>query len=92
MKDGDFYQQVLGLQTPWLVEQVELNMAAERVVVHVGVKPGTRWGDPVTRGAAHVHQWRQRTWRHLDTCQFETVTSARVPGVKYADGRSVTSG
>ena len=87
VKDSEFYQQVLGLQTPWKVEQVELDMAAQRVVVHVGVEPGTKWGDPVTRGAAHVHQWRQRTWRHLDTCQFETVISAQVPSVKYADGR-----
>jgi len=79
VKDRDFYQQVLGLQSPWKVEQVELDMVAQRVVVHVGVEPGTKWGDPVTRGAAHVHQWRQRTWRHLDTCQFETLISARVP-------------
>lgn len=49
--------------------------------------PGTKWGDPVTRGAAHVHQWRQCTWRYLDTCQFETLISARIPSVKYADGQ-----
>ena len=40
-----------------------------------------------SRGAAHVHRWRKRSWRHLDTCQFETVISARVPSLKHADGR-----
>ena len=87
MKNSELYQQVLGLQWPWKVEQVELDHATQRVVVHVGVEPGTKWADPATHGPAHVHQWRQRTWRHLDTCQFETVISARVPSVKYADGR-----
>jgi transposase len=87
VKGSEFYQQVLGLQSPWKVEQVELDMAAQRVVAHVGLEPGTKWGDPVTQGPAHVHQWRQRTWRHLNTCQFETVISARVPSVKYAYGR-----
>ena len=87
VKNSEFYEQVLGLQWPWKVEQVELDRAAQRVVVHVGVEPGTKWGDPATCGPAHVHQWRQRRWRHLDTCQFETVISARVPSVKYADGR-----
>ena len=87
VKNSEFYEQVLGLQWPWKVEQVELDRAAQRVVVHVVVEPGTKWGDPATQGPAHVHQWRQRRWRHLDTCQFETVISARVPSVKYADGR-----
>jgi transposase len=83
VKDSDFYQQVLGLQSPWRVEQVELDQASQRVVVHVGVEPGTKWGDPAKRGAAHVHQWRQRTWQHLDTCQFETLISARVSSAHY---------
>ncbi len=29
----------------------------------------------------------ERTWRHLDTCQFETVIKANVPSVKHRDGR-----
>jgi len=86
VKDSVFYQQVLGLQSSWRVEQVKLEQAAQHVV-HVGVEPGTKRGNPATPGAAHVHKWRQRMWRHLDTCQFETVISARAPSVKHADGR-----
>ncbi len=85
-QDSDFYQQVLGLQSSWRVEQVKLDQAAQRVV-HVGVEPGTKRGNPAARGAAHVHQWEQRARRHLDTCQFETVISARAPSVKHTDGR-----
>jgi len=30
--------------------------------------------------------WSERQWRHLDTCQFETVIKARVSQLKYSDG------
>ena len=56
MKNSEFYQQVLGLQWPWKVEQVELDRAAQRVVVHVGVESGTKWGDLAMQGPAHVRQ------------------------------------
>jgi transposase len=62
-------------------------MAAQRLAVHVALDAGMKWGDPLTHGQAHMHQWRRRTWRHLNTCQFEMVIKARVPSVKYADGR-----
>ena len=80
MNDVDFYQKVLGLEAPWEVQGVELDMEAKRVVVKVGPAAGAKW-------AGHVHRWRERVWRHLDTCQFETLIAARVPSVKHADGR-----
>jgi hypothetical protein len=48
VKDSDFYQQVLGLQSPWKVE----HQAAQRVVLYVGVEPGTKSGNPAARFAA----------------------------------------
>jgi hypothetical protein len=42
VKNSEFYQQVLGLQSPCRVEQVELDRVARRVVVQVGVEPGTK--------------------------------------------------
>ena len=68
---------------------MRLDHATQRVGVHVGVEPGTKWADPARHGPAHVQQWRQRTWLHLDTCHFETVIRAQVPSVKHADGRIV---
>jgi len=54
-----------------------------RAAVHLDVEPGTKWAHP----AAHVHQWRERTWRNWGTCQFETVISAGDWSAKYADRR-----
>ena len=86
VKDIDFYQRILGLESPWKVMKVDLDMDAKRVVIRVEVEPGTKWGNAETKAAAHVHKWAERTWRHLDTCQFETLIVAQVPSVKHADG------
>jgi len=43
-------------------------------------------GHPETKLAASLHKWTERTWRHLDTCQFETLITANVPSVKHQDG------
>jgi transposase len=86
MQDTDFYQQVLGLSKPWRVKTVKLELDQKRVTVEVECEKDTLWGDPVTGGRAHIHAWQKRRWRHLDTCQFETILEAEVPRVKYADG------
>ena len=59
------------------------------MTVVVACKDKTVWGDPRGNGTrAHIHSWTKRTWRHLDTCQFETIIEAEVPRVKFADGKS----
>jgi transposase len=87
MKDIDFYQQILGITAPWKVSDVRLEMDRQRVTVRVEMEAGVKWGDGQTGAPAHLHKWTERQWRHLDTCQFETVIEARVPSVLHADGR-----
>ena len=36
----------------------------------------------------HVHGYEERRWRHLDSCQYRTYLYAKVPRVKYPDGRT----
>jgi transposase len=88
MKDTALYEQLLGLTTPWAVKRVDLSMEDQRVTVEVGLKAKQVWADPtdVTR-RAHINGWTEREWRHLDTCQFETVIRARVPQLKYSTGQ-----
>ena len=86
MKDTEFYQQILGLNPPWKVSEVRLEMAGKRVSVKVELEAGIKWFSPDTKEPAHVHKWKTRKWRHLDTCQFETIIEADVPSVRHADG------
>ena len=86
MKDTALYEHLLGLKTPWSVKQVDLSLADQRVVVEVVLKKGQVWADPTDpTKRAHVNGWTERQWRHLDTCQFETLIKARVPQLKYVE-------
>ena len=87
MKDTALYEQLLGLNAPWSVKNVDLSLADQRVVVEVVLKKGQVWADPTdATKRAHINGWSERQWRHLDSCQFETIIKARVPQLKYSDG------
>lgn len=88
MKDTELYTQLLGVTEPWSVKQVDLSIENNRVTVEVELKRGIFWADPeVEGGRAHINGWTERQWRHLDTCQFETIIKARVPQLKYGSGK-----
>jgi transposase len=87
MKDTEFFQRALELRDPWQVKEVKMDLEKRKVEVVIECR-ATAWGDPESGGRAHVHGYEPRQWRHLDTMQFETVLTAKVPRVKYADGRT----
>lgn len=76
------YTAVLGLKAPWSVERVETDLKAGEVHVWVALPKGERWVCPECHGAAPIHDHQERSWRHLDTCQFRTIVHARVPRLK----------
>ncbi|MBA3936476.1 MAG: hypothetical protein H0X38_03360 [Planctomycetes bacterium] len=40
MRDRELYQQILGLSSPWKVDDIRLSLADRQVVVVVGHEPG----------------------------------------------------
>lgn len=90
MTDKEFYQKVLGLEEPWRVEEVKLDMEARRVELRVGYKAGGVWEVEGKKVSVVYDHAPERRWRHLDTCQLETILVAKVPRVKLQDGRVVT--
>ena len=51
---------------------------------------GRDWTDLETRERAHVHGWRERRWRHLDACEYQTVIIAKAPRLKLPSGETMT--
>lgn len=84
----NFYAQSLGLQPPWRVAGVVIDGTRKEVQIRVECAAGEAWADPDTREHAPIKDWQERTWRHLDTCEYQTVISARVPRVVLSDGRT----
>ena len=86
----DFYAQSANVLKPWKVIEVEICPETQSVEVRVECEDGTVWTDPKTRERAHVHEWRERRWRHLDTCEYKTVIIAKVPRLKLPSGETMT--
>lgn len=80
MDDTELYTTLLGIQAPWRVTRVSVNMAAERVDVWVEEAPGTKLPCATCREPAPVYDHTpEQLWRHLDTCQCQTYLHARLP-------------
>jgi transposase len=81
VNDRKLYEQILGISTPWHVEQVELKLDVGQVLIRVEGSSTAEicpeCGEPRPRYDAI-----ERRWRHLDTCQYQTILIATVPRIK----------
>ena len=83
MNDTDLYRQILGIEAPWYVERVELDLPSEAVRIYLAYRIGTEWSCPACGTLASVHDHRdEREWRHLDSCQLKTLLVASLPRVR----------
>lgn len=82
MQDTTLFETILGITVPWRVARVELKPDERRVDLWLE-HDATRWPCPdcgeLMAGFDHAEP---RTWRHLDTCQFETHLHAEIPRVQ----------
>lgn len=85
MRDRDLYAAILGLTAPWKVTDVDLDTSTETVSVKVAADGKLADKCPECGAACPRHDTRERRWRHLDTCQFQTVLVASIPRVKCAE-------
>lgn len=83
MRDKELYARILGIQLPWRVRDVELHLEAGEVHVVVAAdRAALRC--PQCGAVCPGYDRRERRWRHLDTCQYQTMLIAEVPRVACA--------
>lgn len=74
------YGQLLGVESPWQVREVKLEMAAKRVEIEIGWTSGEPLRCPECGRVCAMKDYApERRWRHLDVMRFETVLRCRVP-------------
>lgn len=81
MQDKELYEKLLGLQAPWHVTDVNLEIEVSKVTVRLSHDLLERFPCPECGIEGTTHDHRLRRWRHLDTCGFTTIIEARVPRV-----------
>jgi transposase len=83
VRDTDLYKAILGLESPWTVARVDVNIDERRVDVYAEHGSKKSWPCPQCNTPCGLHDHEpERSWRHLDSCQFQTVLHARVPRVR----------
>ncbi len=82
MQDKELYQHILGLELPWSVAEVKLDTENQQINIHVTHPEGTNFCCPQCDEALACYDHSpERQWRHLDSCQFQTMLRAKVPRV-----------
>jgi transposase len=80
MRDTALYQRIFGLEKPWFVKRMDLQIAENRVDIWLEHRGGAKWPCPKCGQELPCRDHaEERAWRHLDTCQFQTHLYARIP-------------
>ena len=80
MQDRELYRRILGIEAPWYVESVELKLEVGEVHVHLAHDEKINWPCPECGAQCKLHDHQpERQWRHLDTCQYQTILHAEPP-------------
>ena len=75
------FTSALGLQAPWVVEDVKLDTARRRIDFEIGCQGKTQVCPVCATPAQPVHDRLRRSWRHLDFFQFEAWLHCEVPRI-----------
>ncbi len=89
VQDFALYQQLLGLSAGWQVTGVDLQIKAGKVEVR-GQCPDALWACSTCLRRMRVLGYEARRWRHLDSCQFQTILVCPVPRVACSEHGSQT--
>ena len=82
MHDTALYQYLLGLQSPWTVSRVNLDVKRQCVDGWAEHLEDATWACSHCAQTLPLYDHaEERTWRHLDSCQFQTHLHARIPRV-----------
>lgn len=82
MDELELYEQILDLSSPWSVELVQLDKDTKHLDVFVSCDADTQLFCPKCCMPSPRYDFRKRSWRHMDTCQYSTLVHASIPRVE----------
>jgi len=79
MKDKELFAKILDIHHPWIVREVALHLEEGEVIVYVHWDPLVGLTCPRCKADVPGYDTRERSWRHLNTCEYRTILVAEVP-------------
>ncbi len=80
MEDRELYRRILGIEHPWHVASVDLQVQPKEVHVFLAHEDLPSWPCAECGAASKLYDHQpERQWRHLDTCQYHTIVHAEPP-------------
>ena len=76
------YEKMLGLDENWKVKGVKQDDEARKVTVVIEYSHQGKYKCPQCRMAAILHDYQERTVRHLDSCEYRTYLQVQYPLVR----------
>jgi len=78
----DHYSQLLGINSPWEIHTVDLNLSEQRVDIVIEYTDAEGLCPECESLCPKHDERKKRTWRHLDTMQFSTYLHCELPRVR----------
>ena len=80
MEDRELYRRILGIEGPWLVSSVDLQLPSREVHIYLSHEDLASWPCAECGAPCRLYDHQpERQWRHLDTCQYRTILQAEPP-------------
>jgi transposase len=80
MEDRELYRRILGIESPWSVASVDLQLTPREVHIHLTHADLPSWPCAECGAPSKLYDHQpERRWRHLDTCQYRTILHADPP-------------
>ncbi len=73
------YHQMVGLNDDWIISDVELDVEAQKLILNLEYVAEQVVCPECGAGCSKKDHAPERSWRHLDAMQFQTVLKARIP-------------
>ena len=82
----DLFSELIKLDSKWQISSIETNDDTEEITINVNYVNKTAKCPKTQEDCKIYDKQAERRWRHLDTCQYKTFISCRVPRVKNSNG------
>jgi len=79
------YAEILGIKPPWLITDVQVSHTEQSVRIFIALDDSASATCPECHKPSSRYGTNRREWRHLDTCQYQTILVGDIPRVECSE-------